>query len=386
MNRKLLGGLLVLAVAAAAGIFVYQKPLRVGEPEGRQQAVPAGSPSETQALTIVSWGGSYTKSQVEAFHKPYAAETGVVIRLESYDGGLAEVRAQVKSGSVSWDLVDFDLADIVRGCEEGLLEPLDLDALPASPDGTPAQDDFIAGTLHKCGVATMIWSTVFAYDANAFPFESPTSLADFFDVERFPGKRGMQRSPKANLEFALMADGVAPNKVYEVLATPEGADRAFAKLDSIKEQVIWWESGSQPPQLLSSGEVTMTTAYNGRIFNAQVRENKPFVIVWDGQVWHQDLWGIPRGSKNKEAAMEFVKFSTTTQRLAAQSSWISYGPARKSSIPFVGKHAEAGIEMAPHTPTAPQNFRTAVQNDFEFWSDYYDELSQRFAAWLAGTT
>ena len=204
-----------------------------------------------------------------------------------------------------------------------------------------------------------------------------------FDTGTFPGKRGMRKSPKVNLEFALMADGVPSNKVYEVLATPEGVDRAFAKLDTIKDQVVWWEAGAQPPQLLADGEVAMTTAYNGRIFNAQAQENKPFVIVWDGQVWDIDLWGIPKGSKNKAAAMEFIKFSTDTQRLADQAAWISYGPARQSSIPLIGKHAEAGIEMASHMPTAPNNFATAVQNDFEFWADYQDELNERFNAWLA---
>ncbi len=343
----------------------------------------AGPASAADEITVVSWGGAYTKSQVEAYHKPYTEKTGTKILSENYNGGLAEIKAQVDAGSVNWDLVDLELADVVRGCDEGLLEPLNLEALPASPDGKAASDDFIAGTLHECGVATIIWSTIYAYDDTKFSGAKPTGIADFFDIEKFPGKRGMRKSPKVNLEFALMADGVPSNKVYEVLATPEGVDRAFAKLDSIKDDVVWWEAGAQPPQLLADGEVAMTTAYNGRIFNAQAEEKKPFVIVWDGQVWDIDLWGIPKGSKNKDAAMEFIKFSTDTQRLADQAAWISYGPARQSSIPLIGKHATAGIDMAPHMPTAPENFRTAVQNDFEFWADYQDELNERFNAWLA---
>jgi putative spermidine/putrescine transport system substrate-binding protein len=211
----------------------------------------------------------------------------------------------------------------------------------------------------------------------------PTTIADFFDTAKFPGKRGMRKSPKSNLEFALMADGVPADKVYETLATPEGLDRAFAKLDTIKKDVVWWEAGAQPPQLLADGEVVMVTAYNGRLFNAAVTENKPFVIVWDGQVWDLDLWGIPKGAKNKEAALEFLAFSTDTQRLADQAAWISYGPARNSSIALIGKHAEAGVEMGPHMPTAPDNFKNALQNDFEFWADNQDQLNERFNAWLA---
>ena len=365
MKRDLMKSCLALAGVSALGLWA------------------ATSALAADSLTVVSWGGAYTKSQVEAYHKPFTAKTGTKILSENYNGGLAEIKAQVEAGSVNWDLVDLELADVVRGCDEGLLEPLNLEALPASPDGKPARDDFIAGTLHECGVATIIWSTIYAYDDTKFSGAKPTGIADFFDTGTFPGKRGMRKSPKVNLEFALMADGVPSNKVYEVLATPEGVDRAFAKLDTIKDQVVWWEAGAQPPQLLADGEVAMTTAYNGRIFNAQAQENKPFVIVWDGQVWDIDLWGIPKGAKNKDAAMAFIKFSTDTQRLADQAAWISYGPARQSSIPLIGKHAEAGVPMAPHMPTAPENFRTAVQNDFEFWADYQDELNERFNAWLA---
>jgi putative spermidine/putrescine transport system substrate-binding protein len=272
---------------------------------------------------------------------------------------------------------------VVRGCDEGLLETIDASGLPAAPDGTPAAEDFLPGTLHECGVATIIWSTIYAYDKGKFPDGGPTTMADFFDTKKFPGKRAMRKGPKPNLEFALMADGVPAAKVYEVLSTPEGVDRAFAMLDKIRADVLWWEAGAQPPQMLADGEVVMATAYNGRIFNAVATENKPFEIVWDGQVWDLDLWGIPKGSKNKAAAIEFIKYSTDTQRLADQAAWISYGPARASSIPLIGKHAEAGVDMGPQMPTAPNNFKNALQNDFEWWADHQDELNERFAAWLA---
>ncbi len=335
-------------------------------------------------VTVVSWGGAYTKSQVEAYHKPFIAGTGAKVVSEDYNGGLAEIKAQVEAGNVTWDIVDVELSDAVRACDEGLAEEIDMSSLPDGADGTPAADDFIAGTLDvPCAVPTIVWSTIFAYDSEKTD-RTPTTIANFFDLEKFPGKRGMRKSPKANLEMALMADGVGAGEVYDVLSTDEGVDRAFAMLDKIKDDVVWWEAGAQPPQLLADGEVEMTTAYNGRIFNAVAAEDKPFEIVWDGQVWDLDLWIIPKGAKNKDAAMEFLKYSTSTQALADQASWISYGPTRQSSAPLVANYAtKPDLKMGPQMPTAPQNFGNALQNDFEFWADNQDELNERFNAWLA---
>ncbi len=344
----------------------------------------AYSPAVAQeALTVVSWGGAYTQSQIKAYHEPFTAQTGITINSADYSGGLAEIKAQVEAGNVTWDLVDVELSDAVRGCDEGLLEPIDASILPAAPDGTPAMEDFIEGTITECAVASIVWSTIYAYDSTVITGAQPSTMEDFFDLAAFPGKRGLRKSPKANLEMALMADGVAPEDVYDVLNTPEGVDRAFAKLDTIKSEVVWWEAGAQPPQLLADGEVVMTTAYNGRIFNAVATEDKPFVIIWDGQIFDLDLWVIPKGAANLESALEFVAFSTATEQLANQAAYISYGPARMSSNPLIGDHATAGIPMAPHMPTAPDNFKRVVQNDYEFWADNQDQLNERFNAWLA---
>ncbi len=345
-------------------------------------SAPSFADGHAKELTIVSWGGAYTKSQVEAYHKPYIEKTGTKINSEDYNGGIAEIKAQVEAGNVSWDIVDVELSDAIRACDEGLLETIDHSTLPAGADGTPATEDFIKGTLYDCAVANIVWSTIFAYDSSKIS-DGPKTMADFFDLKKFPGKRGLRKGAKVNLEFALIADGVAAADVYKILATPEGVDRAFAKLDTIKSDVVWWEAGAQPPQLLADGEVTMTTAYNGRIFNAVAGEGKPFEIVWDGQVWDLDLWVIPKGAKNKDAALDFLKFSTATEQLAKQASWISYGPARKSSASLVGKYHNKDIDMGPQMPTDPSNLTNAVQNNFEFWADNADQLNERFNAWLA---
>lgn len=335
-----------------------------------------------EEVTVMSWGGAYVTSQIEAYHKPFTAETGINVISVDADNPATPVKAMVEANNVTVDVADVEYADAVRLCDEGMLETIDPAILPAAPDGTPATDDFLPGALTDCAVATIVFSTVFAYDTSKFP-EGPKTMADFFDLEKFPGKRGMRKGAKANLEMALMADGVPAAEVYATLETDEGIDRAFAKLDTIKDQVVWWEAGAQPPQLLADGEVAMTTAYNGRIFAAAVAENKPFQVVWDGQVYEYDLFVIPKGAPNLEAAKKFIAFSTDTQRLADQAKWISYGPARKSSAPLVGLYQDGKTEMGPHMPTAPENMTNALASSYEFWVDRDAELNERFNAWLA---
>src|SRR5690606_30781259 len=210
-----------------------------------------------------------------------------------------------------------------------------------------------------------------------------TSVDDFFNLEKFPGKRALRKSAKLTIELALLADGVAPEDLYEVLATPEGMERALKKLDTIKPEIIWWEAGAQPPQLLADGEVTFTTAYNGRIFNAMIDEKQPFGILWDHQILDFNLYVIPKGAPNKDAAWEFIKYATDTQRLADQAKYISYGPARKSSMALVGTFKDGKTEMKDQLPTAPQYLDGSLTTSVEFWADYDIELSERFNAWLA---
>jgi putative spermidine/putrescine transport system substrate-binding protein len=336
-----------------------------------------GVASAAESLTVVSWGGAYTRSQVKAYHEPFTKKTGVAILSEDYNGGLAQIKAQVDAGNVRWDLVDLELSDAVRGCDEGLLERIDPGILPPAPDGTPASEDFIPGTVVDCAVGEIVWSTVVAFDRTKFPENRPWTIKDFFDVGKYPGKRGLRKTPRVNLEWALMASGVPTDQVYEVLATEEGVDRAFAKLDQVKDHAVWWEAGAQPPQLLADGEVAMTSAYNGRLFNAMVKEKKPFVIIWDGQVWDIDLWGIVKGTPNLSTALEFLIFSTDTVQLANQAKYISYGPVRRSSMDKVSP------KIKPHLPTSPDNFANSLQNDYEWWADNQQEMDERFTTWLA---
>lgn len=341
--------------------------------------------AHAESLTIVSWGGAYTASQQKAYHAPYTEMTGTEILNEDKSANaLAGIRAQVEAGNVTWDVVDMLQADATRACDEGLIMRIDHDKwLKPAPDGTPASKDFIEGTLGECYVSSILYATMFAYNTEAFEGDGPQTLEDVWNLDKFPGTRALQKIPQKNLEWALLADGVDPTKVYEVLATKAGQDRAFAKLDEIRDSVIWWSEGAQPPQMLADEEVVIATAYNGRIFNAQVNENQPFEIMWDHQMFEADGWVVPVGVGNIEEIKKYLKFATDTQRLADQAKYISYGPARNSSAPMVGKLEGTDIDMKPHMPTNPANMKTAMAFGVPFWTDYGDALEERFNAWVA---
>ena len=345
--------------------------------------VATGFAASAQEVVVVSWGGAYEASQVEAYNKPFTEKTGIKVTMVAADNPASPLKAQVEAGNVTADVFDIEVSDAIRLCDEGALVEIDPAILPPAPDGTPATEDFVDGALQDCAVANIVWGTVIAYDTTKFPENPPSTLADFFDLEKYPGKRGLLKAAKRSMEMALVADGVPAAEVYDVLGTPEGVDRALAKLDTIKDSVVWWDAGAQPPQLLADGEVVMTNGYNGRFFNAMIAEGKPFEIIWDGQYLDYDLWVIPKGAPNLEGAMEFLKFSTDTQRLADQAKYISYGPARKSSAPLVGMYQDGKTEMGPHMPTNPDNMKNVIATDPIFWADHDVELSERFNAWLA---
>jgi putative spermidine/putrescine transport system substrate-binding protein len=127
----------------------------------------------------------------------------------------------------------------------------------------------------------------------------------------------------------------------------------------------------------------MSTAYNGRIFNAQVLEKQPFAIVWDGQVLDKGQLVIVSGTRNLEAARKFLAFASKTESMAAIGRYISYSPVRRSGTALISTHLETGVDMKPHMPTTPKNVARALHNDWEWWSDHIDEMNERFSAWLA---
>jgi len=340
-----------------------------------------------EEMTIVSWGGSYSHSQLKAYDEPYSENTGVtIIHDTSSAEAVAKLRAMNEANNITWDVVDVVAADAMRLCDEGLAIEIDPDTqLAAAPDGTPASEDFGDLLVSPCFIPQIVYSTTFGYRTDLVGDTPPTKICDVFDLVKYPGKRSLEKRPINNMEWALLCDGVPKDKVYDVLATPEGQDQALAKLDTIKDSVVWWSAGADTPQLLADGEVVMGSTYNGRLFSVIEEQHQPVAMLWDAQVFDLDGWIIPAGlsAERQARALDYIMFATDTQRLADQAKYISYGPARKSSAPLVGKHATLGIDMAPHMPTDPNNAKNTFLYNYEFWADYRDDIDAKFQAWLA---
>jgi putative spermidine/putrescine transport system substrate-binding protein len=346
----------------------------------------AAGMAHSEEMTIVSWGGAYSNSQLKAYHEPYSEKTGVkIINDESSAEAVSKLRAMNEAGNVTWDVVDVVAADALRLCDEGLAMEIDPDTqLADGADGSKASDDFGDLLVGDCFIPQIVYSTTVGYRTDLVGETAPTDICAIFDTEAYPGKRSLEKRPINNMEWALLCDGVAKDAVYDVLETDEGQQQALDKLATIKDDVVWWSAGADTPQLLADGEVVMGSTYNGRLFSLIAEQNQPVAMLWDAQVFDLDGWIIPTGlsDERKARALDYIMFATDTQRLADQSKYISYGPARKSSAPLVGKHADLGIDMAPHMPTDPENAKNTFLYNYEFWADYRDDIDAKFQAWL----
>lgn len=320
------------------------------------------------ALVVVNAGGANGDAQRSAYVEPFQKAIGQKVVVVEWNQEMGKLKAMVESKKVSWNVVEIESGDIGRACEEGILEKIDMSKIGK-------QADFLPAAMHECGIGMFVWSKVMAYNGDVMK-TPPTNWADFWNVKKFPGKRGMRKGAHYNLEFALMADGVATKDVYTVLATKEGVARAFKKLDELRPHIQWWEAGAQPPQFLVAGDVVMTTAYNGRIDAAQ-REGRNLQVVWTGSMYDLDYWSIPKGASNKAAAEQFIAYASSAEAQKNYSTRIAYGPVNIQALKLLDD------KVLTNLPTSPKNIQNAMQMNLQFWTDQGEELEKRFAAWAA---
>lgn len=322
--------------------------------------------AQEKTVTIASWGGSYQEAQSKALFEPAEANTGIVVKQETY-GGMSDVRLQVTSGAVSLDIVASGSGSAARAGAEGLLEPLDYDIIDVSEFYPTLKSEFCVGGD--------VFSTVYAWNTETYGAEGPQSWADFWDVEKFPGTRAYRNSVAGALEPAIMADGVAPEDVYDVLNSEEGIERALDKIRELKPNIdVFWSSGAQQAQLMKDGEVDMSTGWNGRFDNA-AKDGAQVQYSFNQALLDYDCFAIPKGAPNKDVAMAFLAEISKAEYQDDLPKYITYGPTNKAAY----ETGEITPEMAAMLPSSPENAALQLPVSLEWyakWETIANEMYQ----------
>lgn len=310
-----------------------------------------------KTVTIASWGGSYQEAQSKALFEPAAAKTGIIVKQETY-GGMSDVRLQVSSGAVSLDIVASGSGSAARAGAEGLLEPLDYSIIDVSTFYPTLKSEFCVGGD--------VFSTVYAWNTKTYGDAGPQNWADFFDVEKFPGKRAYRSKVAGALEPAILADGVAMEDVYKVLDSEEGIERALNKIRELKPHIeVFWSSGAQHAQLMKDGEVDMTTGWNGRFDNA-AKDGAKVKYSFNQALLDYDCFAIPKGAPNKDVAMEFLAEISKAEYQDDLPKYITYGPTNKAAY-------DTGVidaATAASLPSSPANAALQVPVSLEWYAKW----------------
>lgn len=327
-------------------------------------AAPAHLDAAPSRDLTVATGTDVLAAQREAYFEPFTQVSGIKLHEVAWDGGIAALR----SNAESWDVALVDGGLLATGCTDTLFAKLDWQALGG-------KEHYVPQAVSECGVGAFTRRFTLAWDRDKFP--GTPGWADFWDVAKFPGKRGLQRGARMNLEIALMADGVAPGDVYRTLRTDEGVDRAFRKLEQIKPYLVWWRSPSQAPKLIASGEVLLCTAPADRIMTMDRGSGPHFGMQPVGGIYQMQSWTI---LKNSPMQPDALKLLASMGETVAETRF-----AAATALGGMAKGLTDGMppDQVTASPSNPALLTSALQVDEQFWHDNGDRLDERFDAWLA---
>ncbi|MSP02749.1 MAG: extracellular solute-binding protein [Acetobacteraceae bacterium] len=329
-------------------------------------AIVAVWPATTYALTIVTRGEASQAAVADVYAQPFTAATEISVRLDSWDGGLDTLKARAAENG--WDLVQVDADELAAGCADGTFEKLDWPAIGG-------KDHYQPMAISDCGVGAVVNNMALAWDREKF--QATPNWADFWDVAKIPGKRGLAKNVRGALEFALLADGVAPNDVYKTLGSADGIDRAFRKLDQLKPYIVWWQTPSDAAKILGSGDVLMTATPSGVIATANRTEKRNFGIQFTASLYEPRSWAIMKGGQNLREARQFL-YVTGAPSMQARLF-------RASGDIGLAKGVNDWLtpEQQAMSPTFQANASVALRVDNGFWRDNLAKLRVRFETLLA---
>lgn len=313
-----------------------------------------------QQLVFAGFGGAYQEGQHKALFEPFEKETGIKI-VETTGVDLAKLRAQVESGHVEWDFVS--LPDRLRyaAVRDGLVIPLDYSVIDARK--------IIPALVTPYAVGGVTIPMLMAYSTKHYtnPAKAPKTWMDFWNIDGFPGQRGMYNGAVYSLEFALIADGVPKDKLY-----PLDLDRAFKSLNKIKSRVIWWSQMSQPGPMLQSGEIDVTPSV--RAITAMLK-GEPLAVSYEGAALTFEAWVVPKGTKNSANAMKFINFALQPRQQAELTKYIAFGPTNSDAQPLVDP------KVRPYLSSNPENAAQGFLLSGDYWGANLAKVTQRWNEW-----
>lgn len=331
-----------------------------GEAGGSTAASESGGSEESAEVVVASYGGEYEEAQFAAYWKPFEEEhpnVTVVGDPSSEDGKLV---AMVEAGKPSWDLA---LVDDSFGLEADgkYLEPIDYSVIN--------KGEFLPGYAEKYRIGSDIEATVMAYDTEAYEGKAPENYEDFFNLEKFPGKRAVWKYAAGGIiEAALLASGEKPSELY-----PLNLERAFKEMDKIKSEIVWWTQGAQAQQLMASGETPLGLVWNGRAVGAE-EGGAPVKIQWNQWTTQNGWWVVPKGASHAALAQEMIAYATSPKAQAALTELLPYGPTNKNAL------SQVSSKFKENVPTSHMQGR--VEIDAKWWAEHYEEVEKSFQEWL----
>jgi putative spermidine/putrescine transport system substrate-binding protein len=320
--------------------------------------------SKKASLTIISFGGAYQDAQRVAYMKPFSEKTGTQIQEGEYNGeyGLLSQRATAPSGS--WDVVSVESGPCMRGGKEGIFALL--------PARVFEGKTLVPGAMRPYAAGHLVFSTLLAYNKETIPNgQAPQSWQDFWNTKRFPGKRALRNNPRGSLEIALLADGASSDHLY-----PLDVQRAFRKLNELKPSLVFWDSGAQPIQLLANRTVVMSSAYNGRVWDAVTKEKLPIAWQVNQGLMETEFWAVPKNSAHQEAAFDFIAFSLESERQAEFANMIAYGPTNTAAL------AKVRPDILSAIPTSRDALPSQIMVDADWWAANESKVSAQWQEWL----
>ena len=313
------------------------------------------------SVTYAGYGGAYQDAVSKGALQPVAKEMGITIKEETISS-MADIKVQVEAGSVSADISEQNVNDCITGANQNLWEDLDYSIIKTDGiDPKLVHPKWVAGLTY--------WSTVLAYNTKKYGDNAPKTWADFWDVEKFPGTRGMWNNPYTNLEVALLADGVPPDQLY-----PMDVDRAFKKLHELKPHItVWWTSGAQAAQLMKDGEMEMSPMWNGRV-SAVKKDGAAVDFTYNQGILALDCTVVPRGAKNKELAMKVLNRLLAPDIQANLPQYIDYGPVNQKAF----ETGKMSPDVARAINSSPENAKLQLTIDDFWWGENGPKVQEKW--------